>query len=82
MNFKNVLKLLNPKSFYLRLVVLIIIIVGLHLLLGHFSNKCTIENMDLPVSKKQKHEEHTQKLLDDINKAKKKQERLSKKLNN
>ena len=37
--------------------------------------------MDLPVSKKQKHEEHTQKLLDDINKAKK-QESLSKKLNN
>jgi hypothetical protein len=38
--------------------------------------------LDLPVSKKQKHEEHTQKLLHDINKAKKKQESLSKKLNN
>ena len=82
MNFKNVLKSLNPKSFYLRLVILIIIIAGLHILLAQFSSKCTIENMDLPVSKKQEHQEHTQKLLDDINNSKKKQEALSKKLAN
>tara|TARA_Y100000768_G_scaffold307929_5_gene242085 strand:- start:30777 stop:31025 length:249 start_codon:yes stop_codon:yes gene_type:complete len=80
MNFKNVLKYLNPKSFYLRLVILIAIIVGLHILLAQFSKKCTIENLDLPVSKKQQQQKETEKLLNDINNAKKKQQKLSKKL--
>lgn len=80
MNSKNIFKLLNSKSVYLRVIILLVIIVGLHLLLGVFSNKCVLEGLDLPVSKKEKQEKLTEKLLSDINNAKKNQEKMAKNL--
>ena len=77
---KNTFKLLNPKSLYSRVIILLVIIVGLHLLLGKFSNKCIRENLDLPVSKKEKQEKLTEKLLLDINNAKNNQDNMAKKL--
>lgn len=80
MNSKNIFKKLNHKSVYVRITILLVIILGLHLLLGEFSSKCIRENLDLPVSKKEKQEKLTEKLLSDINNAKKNQEKMAKNL--
>ena len=80
MNFKNVFKKLNPKSFTQRVIILLVIIVGLHLMIAQFNNKCTIENLELPITEREKQEEINKKLLNDINTSQKNQEQLSKKL--
>jgi len=80
MNFKNTLKSANRKPFWQKFLILILIIVGLHIILGRFSKKCTIENLDLPISKKEEQSKQINKLLSDINMSKLKQQNLSKKL--
>ena len=80
MNFKNVFKKLNPKSFTQRIIILLVIIGGLHLMLAHFNNKCTIENLSLPITEREKQDKINKKLLSDINTSQKTQEQLSKKL--
>lgn len=80
MNFINLLKKLNPKSFNLRLIILFTIIVGLHFMLSKFSNKCGVEHMTLPISEREKQRKLNKQLLDDINNAKKKQKLLTEKL--
>lgn len=80
MNFINLFKKLNPKSFNLRLIILFTIIIGLHFMLSIFNNKCGIEHMTLPTSEREKQRKLNQQLLDDINNAKKRQKRLTEKL--